>query len=72
MLGHSLGGGEGGMRYDKGPGFKAAAATLTLLRYPEIDLSHLYINASAGPAQEAAELTRWVPRTASHELAPGE
>jgi integrase len=43
MLGHSLGGGEGGERYDKGPGLKAAAETLALLRYPELDLSHLYV-----------------------------
>ncbi len=44
MLGHTAeGGGEGGVRYDKGPGLKAAAQTLALLRYPELDLSHLYV-----------------------------
>jgi integrase len=42
ILGHSGGGGEGDYRYDKGPGLKAAAEVLALLRYPEIDLSHLY------------------------------
>ena len=44
LLGHSGGGGEGEERYDKGPGLKLAAETLALLRYPEIDLSHLYIS----------------------------
>ena len=44
MMGHGgQGGGEGRVRYDKGPGLKACAATLALLRYPEIDLSHLYV-----------------------------
>lgn len=38
MLGHSAGGGEGELRYDKGPGLKAAVETLALLRYPELDL----------------------------------
>ena len=38
MLGHSAGGGEGELRYDKGPGLKAAAEVLALLRYPELDL----------------------------------
>jgi integrase len=31
LFGHSQGGGEGRERYDKGPGLKAAAATLALL-----------------------------------------
>lgn len=45
MLGHSAaGGGEGAARYDKGPGLKAAAETLALLQYPELDLSHLYVS----------------------------
>lgn len=35
--------GEGDRRYDKGPALKACAETLALLRYPEIDLSHLYV-----------------------------
>ena len=37
MLGHAQGGGEGEERYDKGPRLKAAAETLALLRYPELD-----------------------------------
>lgn len=43
MMGHASGVGEGDIRYDKGPGLKACAETLALLRYPEIDLSHLYV-----------------------------
>lgn len=43
LMGHGRGGGEGRERYDKGPGLKAAAATLGLLAFPEVDLSHLYI-----------------------------
>ena len=50
LLGHSQGGGEGRERYDKGPGLKAAAETLALLRYPEVDLSHLYAEAVASAA----------------------
>ncbi len=42
LFGHGQGGGEGRERYDKGPGLKAAAATLALLTYPELDLSHLH------------------------------
>ena len=42
VMGHATDTGEGGGRYDKGPGLKAVAATLALLRYPELDLSHLY------------------------------
>lgn len=42
MMGHGGGGTEGDVRYDKGAGLKAAAETLALLRYPEVDLSHLY------------------------------
>jgi integrase len=44
ILGHSRGGGEGRERYDKGPGLKAAAKTLALLTYPELDLSKLYVS----------------------------
>ena len=44
LLGHSQGGGEGRERYDKGPGLQAVAETLALLQYPELDLSHLYLN----------------------------
>lgn len=43
LFGHALGPGQGGERYDKGPGLKKVAATLALLSYPEIDLSHLYM-----------------------------
>jgi integrase len=42
VFGHSPGGGEGAMRYDKGPGLAAAAATLAKLTYPEIRLEHLF------------------------------
>ncbi len=42
LMGHAQAGGEGQTRYDKGPGLKAVAATLALLRFPEIDLSRLY------------------------------
>ena len=44
LLGHSPGSGEGEKRYDKGPGLKAAAQTLGLLKYPELDLTKLYID----------------------------
>lgn len=43
MLGHARGGGEGRERYDKGPALKEAAATLALLKYPELDLSALHL-----------------------------
>jgi integrase len=43
LMGHARQGSEGRIRYDKGPGLKAVAATLALLRYPEVDLSHLYV-----------------------------
>ena len=42
MMGHAASGGEGDIRYDKGPGLRAMADTLALLAYPELDLSHLY------------------------------
>lgn len=51
LFGHSHGGGEGRERYDKGPGLRAMAETLALLRFPEIDLSHLY----QAPKEERAE-----------------
>lgn len=45
MMGHSSGArSEGDVRYDKGPGLKAAAETLALLSYPELDLRHLYVD----------------------------
>lgn len=43
ILGHSAPPDEGSQRYDKGPGLQAKAETLALLRYPELDLSHLYV-----------------------------
>jgi hypothetical protein len=54
MMGHARSGGEGRERYDKGPGLKAAAETLALLRYPEVDLSHLYPEADADTAMSMA------------------
>jgi hypothetical protein len=52
MMGHSLsGGGEGRIRYDKGLDLKAAAATLALLRHPEVDLSHQHGNKFTDKAQ---------------------
>jgi site-specific recombinase XerD len=42
LFGHSPGGSEGAMRYDKGPGLAEAAATLAKLAYPEIRLEHLF------------------------------
>ncbi len=53
MLGHSQGGGEGRERYDKGPGLRAAAETLKLLQYPELDLSHLYVTDAVEGEQAA-------------------
>ncbi|MCG7364205.1 site-specific integrase [Roseomonas sp. ACRSG] len=38
LMGHSAGGGEGSVRYDKGPGLGAVAETLGLLRFPEVKL----------------------------------
>jgi integrase len=49
LMGHSGGSTEGDVRYDKGPGLKAAAATLALLTYPEVDLSHLHVPAPVPP-----------------------
>lgn len=46
IMGHGGGGTEGDTRYDKGAGLQAAAATLALLAYPEIDLSHLHTPAT--------------------------
>lgn len=43
LMGHGGGATEGDVRYDKGPGLKAVAATLALLKYPEVDLSDLYV-----------------------------
>jgi hypothetical protein len=41
IFGHALGGGEGDLRYDKGPPLRDAVRTLSLLSYPEIELRHL-------------------------------
>src|SRR3712207_4406123 len=43
LLGHEPGGSEGRKRYDKGPPPSESVDTLALLRYPEIDFSHLYV-----------------------------
>lgn len=44
LFGHGQAGGEGRERYDKGPALRAAAETLAMLKYPELDLSHLYVS----------------------------
>jgi integrase len=67
LLGHSLGAGEGGQRYDKGPGLAAVAKTLALLRYPELDLSHLYAEPAAG-GDQPAKAKRPTRRRASADL----
>lgn len=41
LLGHSQGGGEGRDRYGKGPGLRAVAETLRLLKYPEVRITHI-------------------------------
>jgi integrase len=43
MMGHAAGGTQGDVRYDKGDQLAQAAATLALLKFPEINLSHLYV-----------------------------
>jgi len=45
ILGHAGPSDEGSQRYDKGPGLQAKAETLAMLRYPELDLSRLYVEA---------------------------
>ena len=43
LLGHiPAGGGEGAIRYDKGPSLQASAEVLGRLKFPELDLTHLY------------------------------
>jgi integrase len=45
MLGHiAADGGEGGIRYDKGPQLKAAAKVLARLQFKELDFTHLYVS----------------------------
>jgi integrase len=61
LMGHAQGGGEGRERYDKGPGLKAVAETLALLRYPELDLSKLYVTAPMQPLETAAEVAQTLP-----------
>ena len=49
IMGHATGAGtEGDLRYDKGAGLKACAEALARLTYPEVDLSHLYVEENAG------------------------
>jgi site-specific recombinase XerD len=55
MMGHGGGGTEGDVRYDKGAGLKAAAETLALLRYPEVDLSHLYVRSAEASGSAPAD-----------------
>jgi len=43
IVGHEQPGTEGDKRYDKGPSPSESVTTLALLRYPEIDFSHLYV-----------------------------
>ena len=43
MFGHSPGTSEGETRYDKGPPLRDALETLQYLRYPELNLAHLYM-----------------------------
>lgn len=43
IMGHAARGTEGDTRYDKAVGLRAAAETLALLRFPEVDLSQLYL-----------------------------
>ncbi len=54
LFGHSGGGGEGRERYDKGPGLRALATTLSRLQYPEIDLSHLYVHSATSADPKTA------------------
>jgi integrase len=45
MLGHiAADGGEGAIRYDKGPQLKAAAKVLARLRFEELNFTHLYVS----------------------------
>jgi integrase len=45
LLGHiPAGGGEGAIRYDKGPPLQASAEVLSRLQFPELDLTHLYVS----------------------------
>jgi site-specific recombinase XerD len=53
LLGHASGGSEGSIRYDKGPNLRLLHTTLARLRYPELDLSHLYAEPAAGGDQPA-------------------
>ncbi len=71
LLGHSLGAGEGGERYDKGPGLAAVAKTLALLRYPELDLSHLYAE-RAESGDQPAKTKRAAQRNMTADLPPSQ
>ncbi len=55
IMGHARPTGEGNERYDKGPGLAAAAATIALLTYPEIDLSHHYVDKGGDPMAHGAQ-----------------
>ncbi len=43
IMGHASGGTEGDIRYDKGAPLPELAATLALLSFPEVNLSHLHV-----------------------------
>lgn len=59
IMGHtSPGGSEGDNTYDDGPqGFPEVAATLSLLSYPELDLSHLHVEPEGQQQQDPGGTT---------------
>lgn len=72
ILGHALaGGGEGRKRYDKGPDLKTVAATIELLWYPELDLSHLYTTPQWPTSTRAPPLTSGCDRQPTASFNPG-
>jgi integrase len=66
ILGHGRGGSEGRTRYDKGPGLKAAAETLAMLKYPEVSLAHLHVARS--PGSEVGDLANPSSATVNRNL----
>jgi integrase len=62
LMGHASGGGEGRQRYDKGPGLKALAATLGLLAFPEVDLSHLHVMGGGARSESQGSKDTTAPR----------
>jgi len=53
IMGHASGGTEGDTRYDKGAPLAELAATLALLSFPEVNLSHLHV--ASGATQEGRQ-----------------